>query len=120
MNDQQLTPNAVALQLAQLTRELDTLVQQMDEKEKAAVNAREDYTMAYAKAYLSGEGSIEARKHNATVETHDERIRAELAEQLVKGLRRQVDTLRLRVDVGRSLGAALRAEIGLANSGWQA
>lgn len=120
VNDQTLTPNAVALQLANLTRQLDDLVQDIDEKEKDAVHAREDYTLAYAKAYLTAEGSIEARKHTATVDTHEVRLAAETAEQIVKGLRRQIDTVRLRVEVGRSLGAALRAEIGLANSGWSA
>jgi hypothetical protein len=107
---EQLTPNQVAGQLAQLARDLDALVTSIDEAEKHAVNAREDYTMAFAKAYLSSDGSIEARKHMSTVATHDKRIGAELAEQHVKALRRQIDSVRIRIDVGRSLGAALRAE----------
>lgn len=114
-----LTPNAVAKQLARLAHQLDDLVAAIDDAEKRAVNSREDYTMAYAKAFLTSEGSMEIRKHLATEQTHDTRIAAELAEQLVKGVRRSIDTVRIRIDVGRSLGAALRAEAGLAGSGYQ-
>jgi hypothetical protein len=119
MSDRTLTPSEVAAQLAKLARELDDLVAAIADAEKTAVHAREDYTMAFASAYLTAEGSIEARKHKATQQTHDTRIGAELAEQTVKGIRRQIDTVRIRIDVGRSLGAALRAEAGLAGSGYQ-
>jgi hypothetical protein len=115
----ELTPNQVAAQLAKLARELDDLVAAIDDAEKRAVNAREDFTMAYARAFLTAEGSMEVRKHKATEDTHDARIGAELAEQIVKGVRRQIDTVKIRIDVGRSLGAALRAEIGLSQSGYQ-
>lgn len=115
----QLTPNAVAQQLANLARQLDDLVDAIDDAEKRAVNLREDYTMAYAKAFLTSEGSMDIRRHLATELTHDTRIAAELAEQTVKGIRRQIETVRIRIDVGRSLGAALRAEAGLAGSGYQ-
>lgn len=119
MSDRTLTPSEVAAQLARLARELDDLVAAIDDAEKRAVHAREDYTMAYASAFLTAEGAMEIRKHTATKSTHDSRIAADLAEQLVKGIRRQIDSVRIRIDVGRSLGAALRAEAGLANSGYQ-
>lgn len=115
----QLTPSRVASTLAKLARQLDDLVDAIDDAEKRAVHAREDFTMAYAKAFLSAQGSMDVRKHLATEETHDTRLAAELAEQLVKGIRRQIDTVRMRIDVGRSLGAALRAEASLAGSGYQ-
>lgn len=119
MTDRTLTPSEVAAQLAKLARELDELVAAIDDAEKTAVHAREDYTMAYASEFLAAEGAMEIRKHKATQETHDARLGAELAEQTVKGIRRQIDSVRIRIDVGRSLGAALRAEVGLANSGYQ-
>lgn len=115
----ELTPNSVAQNLADLARQLDKLVTQMDEAEKNAVVARENFTMAYARAFLQAEGPMDVRKHKATVATHDDRLAADTAEQLVKGIRRQIETVRLRVDVGRSLGAALRAEAGLSGSGYQ-
>lgn len=119
MTDRTLTPSEVAAQLARLARELDDLVAAIDDAEKRAVHAREDFTMAYASQFLMAEGAMEIRKHRATKDTHDARIAAELAEQTVKGIRRQIDSVRIRIDVGRSLGAALRAEAGLAGSGYQ-
>lgn len=38
---------------------------------------------------------------------------AETAEALVRGRKRQLDSLKIRIDVGRSAAAALRAEITL-------
>jgi hypothetical protein len=107
----ELTPNSVAKQLAQLARQLDDLVAAIDDAEKRAVNAREDFTMSYAAAFLSSEGSMDIRRHLATERTHDTRLAAELAEQLVKGIRRQIDSIKLRVEVGRTLAATLRSEM---------
>ena len=109
-----LTSNDVALQLARLSRQLDELVQEIGRAEIAAVNAREDFTLAHSKAFLRAEGPMDVRKHVAIEATHLERLAAETAEAVVRGLRRQIDTVRVRVDVGRSVGAALRSEISLA------
>lgn len=114
----ELTPNQVAAQLSELARELDAAVDRLDGAEKDAVNKREDYSQDYAKSYLAAEGSIEARKHIATTMTGESRVAAELAEQHVKALRRQIDSVKIRIEVGRSLGAALRSEAALAGSGW--
>lgn len=113
----QLTAQQVSAQLAHLSRELDALVKQIAEAEKAAVNAREDATLAHARAFLTAEGAMDVRKHVAIEATHAQRIAAELAEAEVRGLRRQIDSVRIRIDIGRSLGAAIRAETSLAGSG---
>lgn len=108
-----LTPNTVVQGLLGLARELAELSKDLDKIEADAVNAREDFTLAHAKAYLSAEGPVETRKAIAITETHAERLAAELAEALVKGRKRQLDSLRVRIDVGRSAAAALRAEMDL-------
>jgi hypothetical protein len=95
---EQLTPSLVASNLAKLARQLDDLVAAIDDAEVRAVNAREDYTMAYARAFLTSEGSMDVRRQLATEGTHDTRLAAELAEQLVKGIRRQIDSTRIRID----------------------
>jgi len=110
----QLTANDVALQLAKLSRQLDELVHEIGRAEVAAVNAREDYTLALSKAFLRAEGPMDVRKHQSIETTHTERLAAETAEAVVRGLRRQIDTVRVRIDVGRSVGAAVRSEISLA------
>lgn len=110
----QLTANSVASQLARLALQLDDLVKEIGQAEIAAVNAREDFTLAHSKAFLRAEGPMDVRKHLAIEATHVERLAAETAEAVVRGLRRQIDTVRVRIDVGRSVGAAVRSEISLA------
>jgi glutaminase len=109
-----LTANEVAANLAERARELDAATRALDTADRQAVVRREDYTLAYARAFLAADGAMEVRKHRATEQTHAERLAAESAEQVVRGLRRQIDTLRVRIDVGRSMGSAIKAEMALA------
>lgn len=108
-----LTPNGVVQGLLDLSRELASLARGLDDLEADAVNSREDYTLAYSRSYLAAEGPVETRKHLAIEATHHERLAAETAEALVRGRKRQLDSVRVRIDVGRSAAAALRAEMSL-------
>lgn len=109
----ELTPNAVVTNLLELARQLGTMSSDLGQLEIEAVNKREDYVLALSKAYLSAEGPVETRKHLALSWTSKERLAAETAEALVRGRKRQLDSLKVRIDVGRSAAAALRAEIAL-------
>lgn len=109
-----ITPNQVVSGLLELARQLAELSKDLDQIEIDAVNAREDLTLASAKAFLSAQGPVDVRKNEAIVATHHERLTAETAEALVRGRKRQLDTLKIRIDVGRSAAAALRAEMALA------
>lgn len=109
----EITPNTVVSGLLELSRELAELAKNLDQLEADAVNSREDYTLAMSKAFLSAEGAMELRKHQAIVDTHPERLTAETAEALVRGRKRQIDSIKVRIDVGRSAAAALRAEMDL-------
>jgi len=108
----QMTPNDVVLHLTRLAEELRNLVGEIE-----AVNAREDFTPALSKAFLTATGAMDMRKHHSVVATHVERIAAELAEARVRGLRRQIDSVKVRIDIGRSMGTTLRSEISLAGRG---
>lgn len=108
------TPHAVSEGLKALSVELRQLQADLDVLEIAAVNRREDYTLAYSKAFLTADGSVEARKHKATILTTVQRLEAEIAEALVRGKKRQVDTCRIRIDIGRTQSALTRAEMELA------
>lgn len=108
-----LTPNGVVQGLLNLARELAELSKDLGLLEIDAVNSREDLTLASAKAFLAADGPVETRKNIALVETHSERLVAETAEALVRGRKRQIDSIKVRIDVGRSAAAALRAEMSL-------
>ena len=115
--NQPLNAHEIAKQLAERSRELDEVVSQLDEAEREAINRREDHTQAYAKAFLAAQGAMDIRRHIATENTHESRLAAELAEQHVRALNRQVQSVRTRIDVGRTLGATVRAEVSLGGSG---
>ena len=112
-----MTPNDVVLHLTRLAEELRKLVAEIDDAEIEAVNAREDFTLALSKAFLIATGAMDMRKHHSVVATHVERIAAELAEARVRGLKRQIDSVKVRIDIGRSMGTTLRSEISLAGRG---
>lgn len=112
-----LTSAGIARQLANLSRQLDELVAEVDTAERESVNTREDYTCAHSQAFMAAEGAMELRKHTALLETSERRLAADLSETHVKGLKRRIEAVKLRIEIGRSLGAALRAEASLAGSG---
>lgn len=107
----------IAQHLANLSRELDTTVDQLQKADEDATRQRAEADVAFSKAFLNAVGSVDARKHEAAIETGDLRLRADLSEATVRHLRRRLDALKTRIDVGRSYGAAVRAEIALAGSG---
>lgn len=113
-NSGQLTPNEVASNLAKLARELDTTVRQLKDAEQDLVEKRGAADLAFSRAFLAAEGSIDARKHQAVIGTYQQRMDADVADALVRHLRRRIDATKVRIDVGRSVGAAVRAEINLA------
>lgn len=107
----------VALQLAKLARELDDTVRSLEMADRDATEKRGAFDLAYSRAFLVAEGSMDIRKHAATVDTHDIRMAADVAEAVVRHLRRRVDAIKVRIDVGRSYGAAIRAELALGAAG---
>lgn len=106
----ELGPNQVVLNLMSLSRSLQELSDELDGLEKSAVESKEAYTLAYARAFLSNNGAVEVRKQQTILDTADERLAADLAETLVRAHKRKIDTLRIRIDVGRSAAALVRAE----------
>lgn len=113
------TAMGVAQHLGDLAKELDTLVKKIGEEDLIATTLREQYLRAYATAWRSSQGSVEARKQIAISLTADERLAAEIADCTVRDLRRKIDALRVRIDVGRSYGAAVRAEVEIVKSPMQ-
>lgn len=112
-----LTSNEVTLRMLEFSRKLGEVTDRLDEADKEAVDAREDYTLAYAREFLRAEGAMEIRKQLTIERTHEARLRAETADQVVRGLKRQIETLKTRIEVGRSHGSAIKAEMAFAGSG---
>jgi hypothetical protein len=110
------TATDVAMHLAQLSRQLDSTVRELAALDDAAVRARARLTSDYARAFLSADGSMDVRKHTATLQTADRALDADLADAKVRAAKEAIRTIQTRIDVGRSYGAAVRAEIALAGA----
>lgn len=106
----------VAEHLAGLSKDLDKLVKDLGEADHIATVLREEYIKDYAATWKNTVGSLEARKQMTLSLTHEKRLAAEVADSHVRDLRRKVDALKVRIDVGRSYGAAVRAEVSLAQT----
>ena len=107
------TPTEVALNLAKLARELDQTVKALESADRDATEKRAAFDFAFSRAFIAEQGSVDARKHLAVIACERQRLDADVAEAVVRHLRRMIDATKVRIDVGRSYGAAVRAEIAL-------
>ena len=100
----------VLTRLAEVSRLLDRATDEIAVFDEMAVRAKQAFEVAYARAYLAAEGSIEARKALATVATDAVALDAELAGAKLRAARERIRTLGAQLDVGRTLSAALRSQ----------
>lgn len=111
------TPNEVAIHLSRLGRDLATMVSQLEAADLDATEKRAAYDLAFSRAFIAATGAVDQRKHLAVVEVHRQRLEADVADAVVRHLKRRVDELKVRIEIGRSYGAAIRAELNLAQMG---
>lgn len=119
MTDTPLSAIEVVRHLSALAAELSRLVREIGIADRQATHAREGYTLARAVAFRQASGAVAVREAVTLEVTHGVRLAAEEAECRVRDLRRQIDAIKIRIDVGRSYGAAVRAESVLLNSPFQ-
>ena len=103
--------------LGQLSLDLWKCVEDLEVADLDATRKRGDFDLAYSKAFLAAEGSVDARKHQAVVETMPLRDRADVADALVQNLVRRMKALERRVEVGRSTSSWHKAELSLVAAG---
>ena len=106
-----ITPTSAVLELAKLSRLLDETGFRLHDAERKAAQKRHDFTVARAKAFLAADGSVQAREAQATIDTADARLSADLAEAELRIIRSDLRTAEKRIDVGRSVVGVLRAEV---------
>lgn len=105
------TANDVVRQLSTLTARLYTLVGQYADAEREAVELRQAADVVEAKAFLRAEGAVETRKRQALIDADDAESKARVAEALVRTLRAKIRATETDIDVHRSFGASIRAEL---------
>lgn len=102
--------NDIVLELSRIGRELDHLSREIERLDRDAVAAWSAHRKAYAREYIGGAGSIKGREQAAILAVEDERLAAEIADQLTRAAKERIRVLRDRLDIGRSLNAARRSE----------
>lgn len=96
-------------QLQTISRDLDKAISDLSDKEMAAAEAESTYRVAKAKAFLKAEGSVQAREHQAVLDTQVELIDRDKTAALVRVQREYVKSLHSRIDVGRTVASAEKA-----------
>ena len=111
MADLQLTPMGVVEHLSELTRKLDNAVSDLAEADLDAVQKRHLANLAESMAFVKAEGPQDLRRHLARITATELELDAVVAESAVRHLRTQIRARELEIEVGRSYGATVRAEM---------
>lgn len=108
-----VSSQALVRRFIELSHLLDKATDELDQLDEAAVVAKRDHRVGYARAFLATQGPMDMRTQTAISLTADEWFAWELADQKLRACKERVRTLRDQLDIARSLSAALRSE-------WQA
>lgn len=100
----------IVKRLSELSRMLDAATAEIAELDEAAVRAKAAYESAHARAFLSAEGSVDARKMQATLLSADLWLQMEMAQALHRACRERIRTIGVQIEVGRSMSAATRSQ----------
>lgn len=99
--------------LQSISRDLDKAIEDLKTLELAAERAEAAYRVAKAKAFLSAEGPVQAREHQAVLATQTELIERGEAAALARVQLQKVKSLHSRIDVGRTVASAERLLAGV-------
>jgi hypothetical protein len=106
-----VTNDSIINQLGTLGRELGELSDLLGDAEVEAVKLRLDFERRESIAFLQAEGSVEKKKHIARLEAQEAEEEFLLADAKVRYLKTRIRVVETRIDIGRTLGATVRAEL---------
>lgn len=103
-------------ELGAISRELTAAVADLRRLDEIRVHAEGDFKAAFARAFRNASGSAEARKQDAWLACERLWRTWSLAESATKMQQAHIRALHARVDVGRSVFSAQKAEMTFVNS----
>jgi hypothetical protein len=107
------TPMQLINELNMLSDDLDHATEDMINADYHATDAEQKYRMAYAKAFLEAQGTVQQKEQITVIATSTERYDMEIAKQILRASKANVDSIKSRIEVSRSLSALTRSEMAL-------
>jgi len=104
-------------ELKAISRELAAAVVELRRLDEIRVGTEGDFKAAFARAFRDTPGSAEMRKQTAWLECEKQWRTWSLAESVTKVQQAHIRALHTRVEVGRSIFSAQKAEMNFVNSG---
>lgn len=105
------TASEVVQNLSALTEELRVKTSAYRSAERDAAIKRHAADLAESRAFLAADGAMDMRKHTARVQAEHAEGEALVAEALVRVLKAELRAIETRIEVGRTYGATVRAEL---------
>ncbi len=107
-----MLPNQIEIvkRLSELSRLLDAATNDIAIADEVSVRAKQAFEVAYARAFLNSEGSVDQRKHEATIRTQAERLEYEISFQKHRAVKERINTIRAQLSIGQTLSAAIRSQ----------
>jgi hypothetical protein len=106
-----LTASEVARYLSRLGTELDQTVGILKDADLDAATKRHAADIAESRAFVEADGSMDMRRHKARLAVEHQEMDALVAEALTRHLKTKLRSIETRIEIGRSYGAAVRAEL---------
>lgn len=105
-------PNQLEIvkRLSELSRMLDAATDEVAVLDEAAVRAKQQHEVAAARAYLTAEGPVDARKAQAVVAVADLALASDMAAAKHRACRERINTIRSQLSIGQTLSAAIRTQ----------
>lgn len=114
-----LTPHSIVNTLTEIGKKIDEVTAALPDLELAEVNARHEFKMAYARAFLSGgvdengqKVTESVRRAHSELATSELAFAADVASVKLRHKRDELKALQARLEIGRSLSAVMRLEWG--------
>ena len=117
MESRPLNPVEIEQKISELSQRIAKGVMICSTAYENFLHADREFDLAYARAYLTSEGSIKDKEMHARLISADERMARDVAEVAYKKTDRTAKALESELRAIQSIGASVRAMYGVAGRG---
>lgn len=111
------SPASIEVAIQKCAERISDGVMKTDIAYRAYLQADHAYDLAYAKAFLTAEGSVDARKYQAELSTENERAARDVADAAYRLCEKTGKAIHAELDAYRSIGTSVRQAYAVAGRG---